>query len=268
MSVRGYSEYSEDELEVVRLIGADGLIVWPNSRLKLGRSHARAMKWVLALGLATQDNRDATRYDLTRKGRKLLRQMERDEKRAAQHRDEHKFRAQISGHEVFKSAEIVLRSTDGTLFSDRTFLSREYNVILTPVVPEPPSSDRYPMCADQPAQIDCRRSHCRFHDGAGKCTNSSPAITLNGPPTMNNEKGVCWSYEECEPKPEPLCPVCGKPAAEHRDGLFCCGHCGREVRLIESGGLHQARCQGAICGIASLWYRHSENARAAWNRRA
>jgi len=43
MSVRGYSEYSEDELEVVRLIGADGLIVWPNSRLKLGRSHARAM---------------------------------------------------------------------------------------------------------------------------------------------------------------------------------------------------------------------------------
>jgi len=203
MSVRGYSEYSEDELEVVRLIGADGLIVWPNSRLKLGRSHARAMKWVLALGLATQDNRDATRYDLTRKGRKLLRQMERDEKRAAQHRDEHKFRAQISGHEVFKSAEIVLRSTDGTLFSDRTFLSREYNVVLTSI------------------------------------------------------------------EPEPLCPVCGKPAGEHRDGLFCCGHCKGEAMLWAPVTAHMgwtAHCNN--CKIRTMEHDSAENARAAWNRRA
>jgi len=48
---------------------------------------------------------------------------------------------------------------------------------------------RYPMCADQHAQVDCRRTTCRYHR-PGKCTNVSPAITLG-------EGGVesCWSYK-------------------------------------------------------------------------
>lgn len=48
---------------------------------------------------------------------------------------------------------------------------------------------RYPMCKDQPAQIDCRREHCKWHKNAN-CTNISPAITLQ------HEKAVCWSFEE------------------------------------------------------------------------
>jgi len=35
------------------------------------------------------------------------------------------------------------------------------------------------------------------------------------------------------PKPEPLCPICGKPASEHTDGLFCCPRCGGSMGLFE-----------------------------------
>jgi len=47
--------------------------------------------------------------------------------------------------------------------------------------------DRYPMCDDQPAQIDCRRE-CRFNSGKGYCENVAPAITLNPDGTA-----VCWT---------------------------------------------------------------------------
>ena len=51
-------------------------------------------------------------------------------------------------------------------------------------------TDRYPMTKDQPAQIDCRVLECKFNAGSGKCSNVSPAITLN-----DNNKFVCWSKE-------------------------------------------------------------------------
>lgn len=50
------------------------------------------------------------------------------------------------------------------------------------------SAYRYPMSYDQPCQIDCRVTSCKFYKGAGKCENVSPAITLN-----KNGKFVCWS---------------------------------------------------------------------------
>jgi hypothetical protein len=50
------------------------------------------------------------------------------------------------------------------------------------------SAYRYPMTYDQPCQIDCRVTSCKFYKGAGKCENVSPAITLN-----ENGKFVCWS---------------------------------------------------------------------------
>jgi len=50
--------------------------------------------------------------------------------------------------------------------------------------------DRYPMCKDQPAQIDCRKDWCLFWR-KGSCKNISPAITLNQDGTYR-----CWSYEE------------------------------------------------------------------------
>lgn len=46
---------------------------------------------------------------------------------------------------------------------------------------------RYPMCDDQPAQIDCRLETCVFHRD-GTCTNISPAITL-----LPSGYFTCWS---------------------------------------------------------------------------
>jgi len=47
---------------------------------------------------------------------------------------------------------------------------------------------RYPMTYDQPCQIDCKVTSCKFYQGVGVCNNISPAITLN-----ENGKFVCWS---------------------------------------------------------------------------
>ena len=49
---------------------------------------------------------------------------------------------------------------------------------------------RYPWTNDQPCQIDCRVSSCKFNNGSGICHNISPAITLN-----ENGKFSCWSQE-------------------------------------------------------------------------
>lgn len=48
--------------------------------------------------------------------------------------------------------------------------------------------DRYKMCADQPAQIDCNMTKCKYYKSGGNCLNVSPAITLNHDKTF-----VCWS---------------------------------------------------------------------------
>lgn len=57
--------------------------------------------------------------------------------------------------------------------------------------------ERYLMCEDQPAQIDCRRETCIYHQNAS-CTNSSPAITLN-----SDGSSACWSSVE-----EPMYYIC------------------------------------------------------------
>lgn len=49
--------------------------------------------------------------------------------------------------------------------------------------------ERYNMCKDQPAQIDCRREECAFHKN-GACANVSPAITLC------DKTATCWSFEK------------------------------------------------------------------------
>ena len=50
------------------------------------------------------------------------------------------------------------------------------------------SSEKYPMCEDQLAQIDCRITTCYHHNDTGCCGNISPAIALN-----ENGKFTCWS---------------------------------------------------------------------------
>jgi hypothetical protein len=51
--------------------------------------------------------------------------------------------------------------------------------------------DKYPMCKDQLAQINCRVQTCKYNTGGGNCSNVSPAITLNN----NSNQFVCWSQE-------------------------------------------------------------------------
>ena len=80
-----------------------------------------------------------------------------------------------------------------------------------------PDPERYPMCADQPAQVDCRRTDCQFYQGAGKCSNVAPAITLN-----DNGTCICWSRRR---KPEPelkSCPDCGRVPYASAQGLVSC----------------------------------------------
>lgn len=46
--------------------------------------------------------------------------------------------------------------------------------------------ERYPMTSDQPAQIDCRMTDCRFHKN-GACKNVAPALTFD------ENKTTCWT---------------------------------------------------------------------------
>ncbi len=56
---------------------------------------------------------------------------------------------------------------------------------------EKKKGEKYPMCESQDAQIDCRKSDCKYYATAGKCSSVSPAITLN-----KNKTYVCWSSKE------------------------------------------------------------------------
>jgi hypothetical protein len=53
---------------------------------------------------------------------------------------------------------------------------------------------RYNMCTDQPAQIDCRNTRCKFHTDKG-CSNVSPALTISPQPGGGLDVR-CWSFEE------------------------------------------------------------------------
>lgn len=69
---------------------------------------------------------------------------------------------------------------------------KAYQPIKDETMEAPPSvSNRYPMCKDQIAQIDCRVKDCNYNLGTGKCSNVSPAITLH-----DGGKFLCWSQED------------------------------------------------------------------------
>ena len=123
--------------------------------------------------------------------------------------------------------------------------------------------------------------------GAGKAiyevVTDLPAPYLWEPSHTDYHIVMTPAEPEPEPTPEPLCPVCDKPASEHRDGLFCCGHCGAEAEYQYRKGERwrvsasiRARCTG--CGIATCWFpyilgrevhrkRALLNTAEDWNRR-
>ena len=108
------------------------------------------------------------------------------------------------------------------------------------------SNERYPMCKDQPAQIDCRREDCKYHQG-GACVNVSPAITLKGDITQTWK---CWSYEEREPELKP-CPFCGGKAILFEDSTF--------------KGKISVLC--TRCNAQTDAYTLPKDARIMWNKR-
>ena len=116
-----------------------------------------------------------------------------------------------------------------------------------------PKPDRYPMCTDQPAQIDCRRAACQYHGIGDGCTNSSPAITLK----EDSYHVTCWSFKVREPHPEPAselkpCPFCGDgPFIDTKDVLL----------------RFQVRCPSCDTG-RTRWATLRADAIEAWNRRA
>jgi len=82
--------------------------------------------------------------------------------------------------------------------------------------------------------------HSRPEQGAFSCYETTPLVrwkpgmygwncyALCGTPNPNWRDTL-----QQRPEPEPPCPVCGKPQSEHRDGLFCCPHCGGSMGLFE-----------------------------------
>ena len=86
--------------------------------------------------------------------------------------------------------------------------------------------NRYQMTNDQPAQIDCRREDCRYYEGAGKCVNVSPAITLN-----QDGAGRCWSHKEREPQP---CPCCGEFSEDARQRVWYEKRIAKELEDIKA----------------------------------
>ena len=77
------------------------------------------------------------------------------------------------------------------------------------------AKERYPMCDDQPAQIDCRVETCSFHKD-GNCTNVSPAIVL-----LPSGYFICWSRTN-------FC-VCDCPEEKLEDNGCICIHCGGKI---------------------------------------
>ena len=75
-------------------------------------------------------------------------------------------------------------------------------------------------------------------------------------------KDFIVSVSQAESTPDPLCPECGRPASEHRNGLFCCPHCGGEVEIENK----QVVCQW--CHIGTILYGFTDMAGSVWNRRA
>lgn len=100
---------------------------------------------------------------------------------------------------------------------------------------------RYLMCADQPAQIDCRIEECVFHKH-GSCTNVSPAITLN-----QNGFFTCWSEII-------RCTYCDKPATytvhgyieEGQDGRYANNPCCTRHVLEFQGEDKQYKAHGFV----------------------
>lgn len=89
-----------------------------------------------------------------------------------------------------------------------------------------------------------------------------------------NWKDTLQHRSEPRPEPDPLCPVCGKPASEHLERLFCCAHCGSVAPLQKYGPpgfnatSYSVVCQNEDCYARVGDCATADIAIANWNLRA
>jgi hypothetical protein len=90
---------------------------------------------------------------------------------------------------VVQRAHCIALAIPGEHDAGRAFLGRVEQLERAQGATPDTEGERYPMCKDQPAQLDCRMTTCRYHR-AGQCVNISPAITLQPEGYF-----YCWSME-------------------------------------------------------------------------
>ena len=95
-----------------------------------------------------------------------------------------------------------------------------------------------------------------------------PPCPVCGKPASEHKSGLFWGYKG-HTKERP-CSVCDRPASEHEDGLFCCPHCGasRDMLAVLSMPTPLVWCKD--CGARTETTPPTTVASAieAWNRRA
>ena len=143
--------------------------------------------------------------------------------------------------------------------------------VVKPKPVEPPSWDDLPDWADWRAQ-DYTGAWWVYENKPAQFDGIFGVVSGKTKHLLSHMSSPNWRDTlEQRPAPEPLCPVCGKPASEHPDGLFCCGHCkGRAKhktkRAGKFAGYHRVFC--TECGARTTLWSDGSLARAAWNRRA
>lgn len=89
-------------------------------------------------------------------------------------------------------AHAIAQAILGEYEAGRAFLARMEQLERAQGAAPDAEGERYPMCKDQPAQLDCRMTSCRYHQD-GQCVNVSPAITL-----QSEGYFYCWSMETAD----------------------------------------------------------------------
>ena len=261
------NEYSEEVRRVVRVVG-DGFHVSVDIS-----DFARAN----ALGLIILRRKGMSRATLSPKGCELLRAMKYAEMEDA------------------AEAPIEFEATCGhTCGIDGAFPNvpygmcvkgARYRVALTPIereVEPKPKPVEPPSWDDAPEYAEWRGQnlngawywyHSRPEQSAFSCYETTPLVRWKPGMYGWSHYALCGTHNpnwrdtlQQRPKPEPLCPVCGKPQSEHRDGLFCCPFCAGEWRRYDEGAFLSAHCRG--CGHRTKKYKTAWDLAADVNRRA
>ena len=184
-----------------------------------------------------------------------------------------------SGDDVGQSFDVTIKrvAPNPDAIIERVMCKLADRGIVPKPAPEPPSWDNAPEWAQWLAQ-DGADETGHPNDDAWWWHKATPRLCSDHPiwgsPGRQRLAGRGipnhnWrSTLQQRPKPEPLCPVCGKPASKHEYRLFCCPFCGRKdyAQVRRDGAKLYVYCTG--CGAHGRHDTTGAKARGDWNRRA